>query len=324
MELEACLESPVSPNRRRTSVPPTHTIEDTMPPRAPRPSAEETKSKALSKVWYEFQTTRGPLCKFATWNEYLSEFSVDFLLMWNTIVSKELHARSALSQWRTHPCKRIGTSLPSAYASWSDFLARGGIPDASTGAGSLSDSDRNHFWNDQCSCHPACWHIPSFMDHERVSAPASKRKREDCACTAEPCVCDASIPRSWNDELTSLRNMRRVLPFGGKAFDARIAELENKVARGDAPPPPLKVRDVLKAQSSLDSERTLIRHKASEQEELARKCFSFWWSLEQQYAIAMKKAPSSSVEMLRWFWEGRDAFVASYRKRMGRSALSYL
>ena len=330
--LEEFVESSVSTNGRRPSVSVAHTsalssADDIMPPRGPRPSPEDAKSKALAKVWYEFQVgPRGPQWKFATWNEYLSEFSVDFTLMWTTVVSKELHARAALSQWRRHPCKRIGSALPAAFASWSDFLERGGIPDPSTGTGSLSDADRKHFWNDQCSCSPPCWQIPVLAEPgSPPRAASSKRKRDEpCSCSADPCLCNTSVQRSWDDELVSLRNMRRVLPFGGKAFDARIAELEQKVARGDAPPPPLKVRDVLEAQSALDSERTLLRQKAAEHEEVARKCFSFWWTLEQQYALSTRKAPSSSVDMLRWFWEGRDVFVEAFRKRVGRTALAYL
>lgn len=325
--LEEFVESTVSPKRRRrTSLSFAHTsAEEIMPPRAVRPSAEDTKSKALSKVWYEFQeSSRATPCKFATWNEYLSEFSVDFSLMWTTVIRKELHARAALSLWRRYPCKRIGTTLPTTFSSWSDFHARGGIRDESTGTGSLTEYDRLHFWNDQCKCSPQCWQVSPRVVVSPATASA-KRKRDQCSfCTVQPCVCEETVPRSWEDELASLRNMRRSLPFGSKAFDARIAELEKKVVRGDAPPTALKVRDILQAQSALDSERVLLRQKMAEKEELARKCFSFWWTLEQEYATSVRKAPSSSVEMLRWFWSGREEFVKAYRKRVGATALAYL
>jgi len=286
-----------------------------------RPSTEECKSKALHKVWYEFQASeRAPRLQFAAWNELLSEFSVDFTLLWDEVVSKELFARSALATWRRCPCKRIGSVLPAGFASWSAFLAEGGIRDPTTGTGSLSDYDKAHFWNDQCTCAPSCWSFASAPLHPEPNMPPAKRARFPCVCDREPCACASVVSRTKDDELASLKTMRKLLPFGTKALDARIAELESSRARI----PAIKLADVLRADKALEDERNALRVKKVEQDEIARKCFAFWWTLEQQFALDQKRSPSSSVDLLRWFWAGRDPFVQALRKRVGKQALHYL
>ena len=321
--LDLCCESPVSPKRNVDPILSHISAEEPMAKSRSRATAEECKSKALYKVWYEFQPSeKAARVRFAAWNELLSEFSVDFHRMWEDIVSKELHARAALATWRRQPCKRIGKVLPSGFASWSAFLANGGIQDPSTGAGSLSPYDISHFWNDQCSCSPSCWcfQAPSCAPAPTDDEPPIKRKRVPCACAAEPCVCSTVVSKTKEEELENLRTMRKLLPFGTKALDARIAELESSKASV----PVVKLGDVLRAEQALEDERNLLRLKAAEQDELARKCFAFWWTLEQQFATEHKRAPASSLEMLKWFWQGREAFVQAFRKRVGKEALNYL
>jgi hypothetical protein len=128
------------------------------------------------------------------------------------------------------------------------------------------------------------------------------------------------VSTSKEEELARLQTMSKLLPFGSKALDARIAHLQSSRAR----PAPVKLGDVLRADKALADERETLRTKAAEKEELARKCFSFWWTLEQQFAAEQKRSPVSSVELLRWFWEGKGTFVEAYRKRVGKQALGYL
>jgi hypothetical protein len=319
--LDVCCESNVSPKRGppSTSLLSHISCEDPMAKARARPSTEECKSKALHKVWYEFQASeRAPRLRFAVWNDLLSEFSVNFTLMWDEVVSKELAARSALATWRRYPCKRIGSVLPAGFASWSAFLAEGGIRDPTTGTGSLSAYDTAHFWNDQCTCAPSCWTFASAPVPD--PDPPAKRAKLPCLCDREPCACATVVSRTKDDELASLKTMRKLLPFGTKALDARINELESSRSRV----PAVKLGDVLRADKALEHERSSLRVKKAEEDELARKCFAFWWTLEQQFALDQKRSPSSSVELLRWFWAGRGTFVQAFRKRVGKSALQYL
>lgn len=315
--LDLCGESPVSPKRNPDRV--SHiSADEAMPKLRARPSAEECKSKALHRVWYDFQRPDGDVLRFATWNDMLSEFSVDFEAMWSEVVSHELHARAALGSWRRSPCKRIGSVLPAGFLSWSDFLAQGGILDKTTGVGSLSARDKAHFWNDQCTCSPSCWHIPAL--DKPCAEPKAKRQRVPCSCEQTPCACNTLVTQTCDQELASLKSMRKLLPFGGKALDARIAELEMRTAQ----PRHVLLGAKLRADKVLGDERVALRLKAAEAEELARKCFSFWWTLEQQFLADVKHAPASSVELLKWFWEGHEEFVAAFRKRVGTAALKYL
>lgn len=195
--------------------------------------------------------------------------------------------------------------------------------DPSTKTTSLSERDKAHFWNDQCSCTPPCWVVPQLPSTSASpeQSPA-KRKRLLCACEQDTCVCATVVIKTVEEELTSLRTMRKLLPFGSKALDARIKELERQSPSSCVST--VKVSDMLLAEKALEDERTSLRLKSAERDEVARKCFSFWWTLEQQFVADTKRSPSTSMEMLRWFWAGREDFVKAYRKRVGRSALNYL
>jgi len=128
------------------------------------------------------------------------------------------------------------------------------------------------------------------------------------------------VSRSKEEELAKLHTMRKLLPFGSKALDARIAQLQSSRANL----PAVKVGELLLVDKALENERDTLRIKTAQKEEVARKCFSFWWGLEQQFAAAEKRAPESSVELLQWFWKGKGEFVEAYRKRVGKTALAYL
>lgn len=300
--LIACSESPVSVSASHGADLSSDSIL-----MAKRVSAEAVRAKSVAKVWYEFESAQG-LVSFAEWNPLLSEFAIDFPLMWNTVVRGELQARAALSRWRTRPCKRIGTRLPDGFSSWTEFRARRGIQDESTGVSSLSDTDLNHFWNDQCACTPSCWRL---ADSDESDAPLPS-----CLCKQDTCVCDAPVP--FAVELQELKRVRCLYPFGGRALDARIEQLES------THPVAKTYRDMLQVTHGLRNERQRLRETGWESETLARRCVSFWWSLEQQFLTETRKFPISAVELLRWFWSGKEEFVTAFRSRVGAHALSYL
>ena len=287
-----------------------------MPKARPRLTSEQCKAAELRKVWYEFSAGGGETVRFATWNDALSDYTVDFAALWNEVVQKEVFARTAWNSWRRAPCKRIGTVLPAGFLSWSEFLARGGIHDPTTGAGSLSAAERAHFWNDQCTCSPPCWSFPVLEEPSDVNP---KRRRLACACGETPCACDTVVTRSKEDEVAELKRMVKLFPFA-KTLNSRIADLES----GKAQPHSTTYGALLRADKALVEASVKLRLKAAEAEELPRKCSSFWWILENDFVRDTRRSPKSAVEMLRWFWSGREEFVAAFRKRVGKEALSYL
>jgi hypothetical protein len=112
-------------------------------------------------------------------------------------------------------------------------------------------------------------------------------------------------------------------PLGSRVLALKIAEL-GQHAELKRPPPTSTLREKLAAESALEEERRVLHAEETWKEEMARKCTSFWWNLEQHFLKEEKSAPSSSLALLRWFWRDKGEFVEAYRRRVGAHALPYL
>ena len=101
------------------------------------------------------------------------------------------------------------------------------------------------------------------------------------------------------------------MPFARAAIDKRIEDLENGVA-----PRCATVREKLEAENALGEEREVLRLRASQEEALARRCTSFWLSLEESFCRAVGHVPETANQMLNWFWGDKQEFLLVYKKRM--------
>jgi hypothetical protein len=262
------------------------------------------KESYFRKVWYTLYGT-----SYATWSSSLQEYYIDYALLWKNIVEPELFARGALLTWRTFPCKKIMIHLPKGFASWSDLLKQGGIQDSSTYKGSFTDEQKQHFWNDQCSC--PCWN-PVFTQKSNCLRSSSSI---DCICKSSPCECNVIVvDNSWEAKLLKAKQVAKICPWNCYA-SSEVKDIEAKIQKGEPPLPNLTYREYVLGKRETLSVAKQIEDEENYQDSCSQKCFDFFYNLENDFIQDKQHLPSSGEEMLEWFWKGREEFLKIYRTK---------